>query len=127
MKVLKLIVLAAVALCLAACGTTIQQRAYTVGSAYSLVQQGAIKYMQLGKPSADIADKIADADARASSEVQSALQCAAELLAPTVPADAAMLGLDAGDVADAKTEACESALSRANEAVDTASAVLKGN
>jgi hypothetical protein len=43
---------------------------------------------------------------------------AAEETPPEVPADAAALGLDSGDVVEAKEEACEGLLSRANKVID---------
>lgn len=121
----------AIALVLTGCSlfkdTTIQQRAYAVGQSYNLVQKGAITYLQVGHPSPDVANKIADADSKASPQVQAALNCAADLIDPKGDDMAAKLGLDADQVAEAKTEACEATLSRANQAAEDVSNALKGN
>jgi hypothetical protein len=113
----------AVSALLAACGTTFVERAYKTGEAYNIAQDAANDYREFAKPSLEVDTKIHHAMMKASVEVKNLLACASELVAaeetpPEVPADAAALGLDSGDVVEAKEEACEGLLSRANKVID---------
>jgi hypothetical protein len=119
---------------LSACGSTIGQRAYAVGQTYDLLQDGANAYLdtqlKAKNPKLETVDRIADADAKASPQVQALLKCAEDLKRAedgTLPPDAAALGLSASEVAEAKEEACESALARANKAIDDVDQALNGD
>lgn len=123
--------LAVGAMLLTACGSTYQQRAYALGQTYDLIQDGSITYMKTPNAKLATIDRIADADAKASPQVQNVLQCAEELQAiedGTAPPDpmAVSLGLSASEVADAKSEACDGALARANGLVDMLGNLMGG-
>lgn len=117
-RILLPILAVAATLMLAACGSTFQEKAYKTGQAYELAQQGAIGYMEVAKPSAEVTGKIKAANDKAAPMVKDLLTCAKGLLQPpTVTPEAAALGLDADDVQEAEEEACEGLLSRATRAV----------
>lgn len=110
------------AMLLTACQSDFATRAYKIGEAYNIGQKAANDYREVAKPSAEVDDKIHFAMMKASAQVKQLLVCARDLVAaeetpPEVPADAAALGLDSGDVIEAKEEACEGLLSRANAAI----------
>jgi hypothetical protein len=121
----------AATLMLAACGSSYQEKAYTLGQSYELSQQAAIGYMEVAKPSSDVTGKIKDANDKAAPMVKEVLQCARDMLAAeetgAVPAEAAALGLDADAALEAKEEACEGLLSKALLVIDALDGAVSGS
>lgn len=137
-RVLMAIGAVGLALLIAGCGSTIQQRAYAAGQTYSVLQSGALATIKIlspaGQPVSDAhlatIDRIAEADAKVSPQVQAALKCAEDLQrAEEGPdeedAQAAALGLSASEVAEAQADACEAALSRVNAGIEFVNKALE--